>query len=406
MSLINSLNDSNIWEEFLSHKKENSKLPEKIIQQYEIFIKEKKYQNLSTRIINNDYKFSTPKKVIISKMGKPKKRIIYTYNEEETYILKLINYLLYKYDFLFSPNLYSFRKNSGVKKAIYDITNYKDIDKMYGYKVDISNYFNSIPISNLLQTLKNDLNDDCLFNLIESLLANNKVQYNGTIITENKGIMAGVPISAFLANYYLKDLDYLFYNKNILYARYADDIILFTENYDTLIQSSQLIKDFIKNKGLTINSNKEFYYQPGDKFEFLGFSYYHKVIDLNDNSLKKIKGKIRRTARGLRRWKIKKQASDEVTLKAMNRKFNRKFYGKKENELTWKYWFFPTINTTNTLKIIDNYMQAWERYIITGCHNKKNIIKVPYSFLKKCNYKSLVHEYYQEKEKNILIKKK
>ena len=78
----------------------------------------------------------------------------------------------------------------------------------------------------------------------------------------------------------------------------------------------------------------------------------------------------------------------------MNKKFNNKFYGKGNFELSWKYYFFPFINTTKSLHEIDLYMQQWQRYMVTGVHNKKNYDKVSYDFLKKCNYKSLVHEYY------------
>ena len=95
---------------------------------------------------------------------------------------------------------------------------------------------------------------------------------------------------------------------------------------------------------------------------------------------------------------LRKNASVEITLKAMNRKFNRKFFGKNENELTWKYWFFSIITTDKTLKSIDTYMQEEQRYLITGKHNKKNFEKVPYELLKKCNYKSLVNEYYKSKK--------
>ena len=35
--------------------------------------------------------------------------------------------------------------------------------------------------------------------------------FNGEQIEEQKGIMAGVPISSFLANYYLKDMDLYFH---------------------------------------------------------------------------------------------------------------------------------------------------------------------------------------------------
>ena len=92
---------------------------------------------------------------------------------------------------------------------------------------------------------------------------------------------------------------------------------------------------------------------------------------------------------------IKKDAKSEWALKAINRKFNRKFYGKDNNdELSWKYWFFPVINTTKSLKEVDLYMQDYLRFIATGKHNKKNFEKVPYKKLKDCNYRPLVHEYY------------
>ena len=92
---------------------------------------------------------------------------------------------------------------------------------------------------------------------------------------------------------------------------------------------------------------------------------------------------------------LKKGADYKVALKAMNRKYNKKFFGKQDKEeLSWKYWFFPTITTSGSLKAIDNYMQEQQRYIVTGRHNKRNYKIVPYNLLKECNYKSLVNEYY------------
>ena len=146
------------------------------------------------------------------------------------------------------------------------------------------------------------------------------------------------------------------------------------------------------------NHSKEHYYNPGETFEFLGFSFNGKKVDLSINTIHKIKGKIRRTARGLRRWMVRKNADINGTIKAMNRKYNRKFYGNDNTELSWKYWFFPTINTTVSLKIIDNYYQEQIRYLVTGKHNKKNYKIVPYKRLKECNYKPLVNEYYKSKK--------
>ena len=393
-SLLDSLNNEDLWNDFLVSKENSKNLPQKVIKEYQEFICNKKYMKIANDIISGSYQFSIPRKVLIGKMGKKKKRTVYIYEETENYILKMLSYLLYKYDNMFSPNLYSFRKNNGVKKAIYTIINTGKINKMCAYKVDIKNYFNSIPVNMLLENLKKDLDDKRLYNLIEELLLNKQVKYEDKIILEEKGIMAGVPISAFLANYYLRDLDKYFYENNILYARYADDIIVFGNTMEEVKKYQEIIKQFLNLKKLSVNEEKEYFYKAGEKFEFLGFSFKNGVIDISNNSFKKIKRKIRRTARGLRRWMIRKNATPEVTLKAMNRKYNNKFFGKNENDLTWKYWFFPIINTDKTLKQVDNYMQEQQRYVVTGVHNKRNFEKVPYEFLKKCNYKSLVNEYY------------
>ena len=394
--------DNSKWNEFLNYKLSKDFVPKKEKEIFEDFIRNKKYEAICAGILNGTYSFSTPKKHLISKGHSRKKRAVYTFSDDEMLVLKYISYLLYEYDDLFSPNLYSFRNSRGVKNAIRNISNIKTIHKMYGYKVDISNYFNSIDIDILLDNLKTDIKDEMLYSLFESILKNDSVIYNDEIIHEKKGVMAGTPISAFLANYYIKEIDEFFWNQKLVYCRYADDIILFCQNKDELITFQQKLLAYFDKYNLSINSDKEYFFEPDDKWEFLGFSFCGNKIDLSDNTIRKIKGKIRRSARGIRRWMIKKDASYQVALKAMNRKYNRKFFGKQDKEeLSWKYWFFPTINTSDSLKIIDNYMQEQERYLVTGKHNKRNYKIVPYELLKECNYRSLVHEYYKDLSLNM-----
>lgn len=394
MSLLDSLLDDNLWQAFLEHKKA-SVLSERELKKYENYINNKKYLDIVSKLVNNEYEFSYPKRVCINKIRKNKKRIVYLYKKEETYILKMLVFLLYEYDYLFAPNLYSFRKKSGTKKALSDLIRHH-IKTKAAYKVDIKNYFNSIPVERLLETLKEDLRDDNLYKLFCNILVNKKVISDGKVIEEEKGIMAGVPIASFLANYYLKDLDQYFYKNKVTYCRYADDIIVFDKK-ENINKHREYIINFLQQKGLETNKEKEFYYDVGERVEFLGFSYENGTVDLNENSIKKIKGKIRRSARGLRRWMIKNNTPPTSPLKAMNKKYNKKFYGKEEDDLSWKYWFFPTINTDKSLKIVDSYMQEWQRYIVTGAHNKKNFEKVPYEMLKATGYKSLVNEYYKYK---------
>ena len=394
--LFNDLLDNSKWNEFLEYKLSKDFISKKEKELFSEFILNRKYEKICTKIIAGTYIFSIPKKHLISKGHSTKKRTIYTFNDDEMIILKYISYLLYDYDYLFSPNLYSFRKNTSVKTAIRNISNIKNISNMNGYKVDIQNYFNSIDVSILLDNLKNDIKDEKLYSLISDILLNESVEFNGEVITEDqKGVMAGTPISAFLANYYIKEIDEFFWNQNLVYARYADDIILFCNTKEELQEMQKVLKNFFEKYNLKVNPEKEYFFKPTDKWEFLGFSFDNKTIDLSDNSVRKIKAKIRRSAKGIRRWMLRRNLDYTLALKAMNRKFNRKFFGKQEKEeLSWKYWFFPTINTTKSLKIIDTYMQEQLRFIATGKHNKRNFEKVPYSVLKSCGYKSLVHEYY------------
>ncbi len=52
-------------------------------------------------------------------------------------LLKLLSYLLYRYDGCFSPNCYAFRKNTGAKKALSRFVRCEAIRSLYGYKADI-----------------------------------------------------------------------------------------------------------------------------------------------------------------------------------------------------------------------------------------------------------------------------
>lgn len=393
--MLEKLSNHDEWLKYFNNRCEKGHIDRKEKEDLKSFIDNKEYLPISSDIYN--YSFSYPIKKEISKMGKSKKRVVYMYPREENYILKFISSKLYKYEYLFSNNLYSYRKNLFVKDAIKKISKFDNKESMYIYKVDISNYFNSIDIGLLINILDKYITDDNdLLLLLKKLLLNDKVIYKDEIIDDKKGVMGGVPISAFLANIYLKEVDDYFAHNNVDYFRYADDIIIFAHSYTDLESYAHTLKKFINKYKLTINCDKEHYYYPNDKFEFLGFSFNKNIIDLSDSSIKKIKGRIKRSARGFRRWMIKHNASNEYTLKAMNRKFNNKFYKVKDsNDLNWSLWYFPLINTSKSLNIIDKYMQENLRYLVTGKYNKRNFRKVPYELLKNCNYKPLVHEYYE-----------
>ena len=287
MDFYKYLLDENKWNEFLLSKTDSFYISKKDEKMFNDYINNKKYLPIVNRIINDGFEFSIPKKIAMEKIGKKKKRVVYKFTKHEAILLKYINFLTYEYDYLFSPNLYSFRKNKSVKDAIHKIQNIHNLNNMYAYKVDISNYFNSIPIDNLLSKLEKEVENN-LYKLFKTLLTPKNVIFQKNIIEEEKGIMAGVAVSAFLSNFYLKEMDNYFFNNNIEYFRYADDIIVFSKSYDDLLVYKNIIFDFLNINGLYVNENKEYFFNPGDAIDFLGFSIQNNTIDLCSSQVKKL----------------------------------------------------------------------------------------------------------------------
>lgn len=114
----------------------------------------------------------------------------------------MIAFCLYQYDSEFSKNCYAFRQNYGAKDALKQIQKIPNLSRKYCLKVDISNYFNSIQIPLLLEQLEfikaKDLN---LYQFFEALLTANVARTGERILVENRGAMAGIPISPFLQMY-------------------------------------------------------------------------------------------------------------------------------------------------------------------------------------------------------------
>ena len=396
-SIIKQLTQQDVWEEFLAYRLLKGRFTWHEFYEADRYVEREEYLPLAQRIVQGEG-LGIPKKKIINKMGTGKKRVVYSFAPDEMTILKLLAFKLYDYDRWFSPNCYAFRRGVKASDAVFDIIHAIGDQKMWAYKLDIHNYFNSIPIDILLPMLKEMMADDePLYHFFERMLTNDRVIYNGETIQEKHGVMAGTPTSPFLANVYLKAVDKHFHDAHVTYARYSDDIIIFAPDLDTLEEHKSRMADFLKQYQLEMNPDKEKVYSPDEAYEFLGFKCHGRDIDISEATVKKMKGKIRRAAKSLMRWSSKKYIEPEKAMKGLINHFNRVFFEDGDTEtLTWSRWFFPVINQTNGLKEIDHYLQQNIRFLSTGKHNKTNY-KTDYAQLKRLGYKSLVNEYYKYK---------
>lgn len=382
------------WLAFLEYKKSGGHLSKTREKELTEFIDNEGYLAAACRLTVGG-SFSAPEAVRINKSFSGKKRTVFVFPDDENYIQKFIAYKLLDYDGIFAGNLYSFRRNMGVKKAVSDLMFAGDISSCHSFRLDISDYFNSVDPDLLLPRLEQVLSGDRpLFELLRSALLDPDAIADGKRIQIKKGILAGSPVSGFLANLFLDGLDRHFESEGAHYARYSDDIIVFAPTEEKLAEYSSYILDFLEKMKLTVNGNKIGTSAPGEEWEFLGFSFRNGVIDISSSSVRKLKAKMRRKARALVRWKNKKNAEPERAAAAFIKHFNRKFFSNPvNNEITWARWYFPIINTSESLKEIDAYMQQCIRFIATEKHNKSSY-NFTYEQMKKLGYVTLVNSFY------------
>ncbi|MBQ9545397.1 MAG: hypothetical protein IJV00_09765 [Clostridia bacterium] len=406
MSLLDRLSDASVWNAFYEYKLSLA-CPKQFTGELKRFIDEKRYLPVC-EAIGAGKRFPLPKRSVLVKMGTEKKRVVYTYPREENTVLKLLTWLiLRKYDRLFCRGLYSFRPGRTAKDAVRDLLRTGKVIRACSYKVDIHDYFNSVPVEKLLPMLKEALSDDeRLYIFLSKLLLEPGVLDHGKEISERKGIMAGTPLSSFFANLYLSGLDRLFCDAGEIYARYSDDIIVFDPDEEGIKKKAHSIRENLSALGLEVNPKKECFGAPGEGFVFLGFLCTENKVDIAPATVKKLKQKMRRKRDALSRWEKRGGFGGEKAAKAFVRIFNRKlFESPRDNELSWSRWFFPVITTAESLHEIDLYAQDCLRYLISHKHTKSRF-NVRYDTLRSLGCRSLVNAYYEHASARSAAKEK
>ena len=397
MSLLNKLADQGVWIDFYEKKVDPTFCRISDAKNLFQYVRQRRYLPVVKRILEGEG-LSIPQKKRVAKSDSSKKRIVYSLPEDETMVLKLLTWLMIrKYDTMLSDNLYSFRPNYSAKDALRRMQTLPDICEYYSYKLDVSNYFNSIDVELLLPMLKDLFTEDKqLYDFFTSMLKDPRVMDKGHFIEEQKGVMAGMPYAVFFANVFLTKVDRQFENiPGVIYCRYSDDIIIFTKDKQILEDAKLRLHDSLDQYNLSINHDKEVETSPGEPWTFLGFECDGTVIDVSKVSVEKLKAKMRRKARALNRWRESTGKEGWMAAKAFIKHFNKKLYASESSsEVNWSWWYFPLITTDKSLKEIDHYMQDCIRYVATGCRTKSRF-DIRYEQMRELGLLTLVNTWWK-----------
>ena len=177
------------------------------------------------------------------------------------------------FDKEFSDKNYGYRVNKSTLQAVARVRDFINRGDVYIYRLDIENFFETLPHEKLLNLLATRIANPELLHLIALFLKNGSFE-RYKYIEHFEGIHQGDPLSPLLANIYLNQLDWFLENNGIDFVRFADDMVIFAHSAKELDHIQKQTNGFLTKLSLTPNiqkSKKRHAIKEG--FDFLGIHF-------------------------------------------------------------------------------------------------------------------------------------
>jgi hypothetical protein len=356
-------------------------------------------ERLVAEVLAGRHRPGPPLRRSINKAGKHKK-VVYTLEPADELLSRVFNRLLQpRLRDVVSPNCHSFLPGRGVITAFESLLRTPGLETMAWLHLDITDFFNSIDVEDLLLRLPPEISDEpVLMAFLERLLRGRRVVGPGgeVAVDEHKGVMAGTPLAPLLTNLYLGDLDDELASVATS-VRYSDDILVLGDQI-TVAAAERLIRSKLAVRRLRVNEAKTGRGGPGEPWEYLGLRYHAGRIGLSYNTMRKQKNRVRRRARSLMRLRL----AGEVTAMEVCERFagalNRKLFGVVGEDATnfcWARWFFPLLSADADLRALDAFTQREIRFAATGNRRDGARSQVSYQTLRRAGYVPLVAAYHR-----------
>ncbi len=207
--------------------------------------------------------------------------------------------LLSKNKHRFSSFSYAYRNDRNVHYAINDIgLDIKMSLRTFVAEFDFKNFFGTIRHDYLFEQ----------FNQNGFLISEFEKKVVGTFLKNmdgGKGIPQGTSLSLFLANIACWSLDKKLEKEGLRFARYADDTIIWADDYSKISKTYDMLHSFSLETGVEINALKSHgisilvkkgipseFASSKSHIEFLGYKLSNENISIKESSIRKIKKQI------------------------------------------------------------------------------------------------------------------
>lgn len=230
-------------------------------------------EELISKILNKQYKPMPVKRVYIPKPN-GKQRLLGIPTVVDRVIQQAMLQVLSEiYEPIFSDHSYGFRPNRSAHMAMEEVLGYLNDGYEWIVDLDIEKFFDTVNHDKLISILRERVNDSRTLHLIRAYLQAGVLD-KGLVRSSTIETPQGGPISVILSNIYLDKFDKELESRNLRFARYADDCIIFVKSEMSANRVMKSVTSWLERKlFLKVSATKTKVVRP-TKGQFLGFTFY------------------------------------------------------------------------------------------------------------------------------------